>query len=60
MLYPARPDAPLSVEDDQEREIVEGIVVETARFWGTVGITESTVTVVVAVLVPFVLVAMRV
>jgi hypothetical protein len=60
MLYPASPDPPLSVDDAQARETVVAVVVETARFVGMVGAVASTVTVVVAVLVPFAFVAVRV
>jgi hypothetical protein len=48
------------VEADQVRATVEAVVVETARLVGTVGMTESTVTVVVAVVVPVLLTAVRV
>jgi hypothetical protein len=60
MLYPARPDPPLSVEVAHVREMVVAVVVETEILPGIVGAVESTVTVVAAVLVPFAFVAVRV
>jgi hypothetical protein len=60
MLYPATYDPPLSVEVAQARETAVAVVVDIARLVGTVGGVESTVTVVVAVLVPFAFEAVRV
>jgi hypothetical protein len=60
MLYPAMPDPPLSVEEVQERLIWDPENEVAVRPAGVVGVDESTTTVVVAVLVPFAFVAVRV
>ena len=60
MSYPARPDPPLSVLAVQDRLIWEEEVEVAERLVGTVGGVASTVTVVVAVVVPLLLTAVKV
>jgi hypothetical protein len=60
ILYPANPEPPLSVEAVQERDALDVLVDVTARLCGIVGAVASTVTVTVAVVEPFELVAVSV
>jgi hypothetical protein len=60
MVYPERPAPPLSVEDVQERLICVEETAIAERPAGVVGAVLSTVTVVVAVLVLLLSVAVRV
>ena len=60
ILYPASPDPPLSVEDAHESAMVDVPVPIATTLVGVVGGEVSTVTVVVAVDVPFTFVAVSV
>jgi len=60
MTYPEKPLPPVSVELDHEREILKAVDVVTVREPGIVGAVASTDTDVVAVVVPFAFVAVKV
>ena len=60
MLYPARPGPPTSVDEAQVRVIVEVPVALATTEVGVEGGVASIVTLVVAVLVPFAFVAVKV